>query len=239
MVSVHRHRRSFTAWIDVENPPQVQYLLPFRQAFQAAGINTVITARDYGSTVSMLKSAGVEANVFGTRVGRGRLRKAASSARRAHGMRNFLARTGRPDALLTASRAAAVVAWRLGIPSFVIVDYDWKHEPITLHRAVPFVALLKSVDAVICSGGTMLREAAYLGIPAYSIFQSEIGAVDRWLEAIGRAKLIAGPDDLASIQLKHRGPLRRLDSNPDLLDQIAAVVSAGAVERPRETAGVA
>ena len=28
----------------------------------------------------------------------------------------------------------------------------------------------------------MLREAAYLGIPAYSLFQGELGAVDRHLE---------------------------------------------------------
>lgn len=360
MVSERTHDRPFTVWIDVENPPQVQYLLPFREAFAAAGIETVITARDYGSTVSMLESAGVEAKVFGSRVGRGKLRKALASIHRARGLHDFLAQTGRPDALLTASRAAAVLAWRLDIPSFVIVDYEhafvpvyrftgstivfpdvidpdnfirkgirpsqlmpvkglkedltfagvdvdsidpfdlgpappgvvrilcrppsetshyykeastamaratlerlsqsdvvvvfsprepgqvalldglaWKHEPITLQRPAPFVALLKSVDAVVCSGGTMLREAAYLGIPAYSIFQSEIGAVDRWLEAIGRAKVITGPDDLASIELKHRGPLCRLDSNPDLLDEIAAIVSRGAVERPRETAGVA
>ena len=52
-------------------------------------------------------------------------------------------------------------------------------------KAVPFVPLLKAVDLVICSGGTMLREAAYLGVPAYSIFKSRIGGVDRYLASIG------------------------------------------------------
>ena len=55
---------------------------------------------------------------------------------------------------------------------------------------MPFVALLKSVDAVVCAGGTMLREAAYLGIPAYSIFQSRMGGVDLRLEQLGRAVLL-------------------------------------------------
>jgi predicted glycosyltransferase len=107
----------------------------------------------------------------------------------------------------------------------------WKHKPIALDRSVPFVSLLKSVDLVICSGGTMLREAAYLGIPAYSIFQSKIGAVDRWLESIGRARLIAGPEDLDKIELKPRGPMNRLDSNPDLLKQLTEQVAAGAANQ--------
>ena len=347
-------------WIDIENPPQVQYLLPFRQAFEAAGLETVITARDYGSTVRMLESAGVPAKVYGVRVGRGRLRKAAATAHRAHALQSFLTQTGKPGAVLTASRSAAVAARRLGIPSYVILDYEhvfvrvwrytdstvifpdvidpaafvrkglrprqllpvkgikedltfagvdvdtiapydigfvadgtvrvlfrppsetshyyreastamarmalerlatadalvvfsprepsqvalldglpWKHQPVTLSRSVPFVSLLKSVDAVVCSGGTMLREAAYLGIPAYSILQSDIGAVDRWLETIGRAKLIARPEDVGGIELRRRGPIRRLDSNPALLDQIAATVVARARTPHRVPAGVA
>ena len=101
-------------------------------------------------------------------------------------------------------------------------------------RAVPFVSLLKSVDSVVCSGGTMLREAAYLGIPAYSIFQSEIGAVDRWLESIGRARLIERPEDVSCIKLKHRGPIDLLDSNPNLLSELASAVVPGSGDRPRE-----
>jgi predicted glycosyltransferase len=341
-----------TVWIDIENPPQVQYLLPFWQEFEATGLRTVITARDYGSTVSMLEQAGVRPNVFGTRVGRGKARKAVAGARRARELWRFVARTGKPDAVLSASRAAVLVAWGLGVPSWVINDYEhaflgltrvtrskiifpdvidpavyrskgfraeqlipvkgikedltfagvdvdafapydigavpddavrvlfrppaetshyyreasstmarvtlerlsradafvvfsprepgqvglleglpWKHQPLTLSRSVPFVPLLKSVDLVICSGGTMLREAAYLGVPAYSIFQSEIGGVDRWLQSIGRATLIAGPEDLSRIELRPRGPISRLDSNPDLLKQLAEHIAHRAAEQ--------
>ena len=344
--------KPLTVWIDIENPPQVQYLMPFWQTFEAAGLKTVITARDYGSTVSMLEQAGVRPNVFGTRVGRGKARKAVAAAQRACDLWRFFARTGRPDAVLSASRAAVLVAWRLRVPSWVINDYEhaflgvtrftgskvffpdvidpavyrskglrgeqlipvkgikedltfagvdveaiapydlgaipdgavrvlfrppaetshyyreasstmarltlerlaradafvvfsprelgqraqleglpWKHEPLMLTRPVPFVSLLKSVDLLICSGGTMLREAAYLGIPAYSIFQSEIGGVDQWLQSIGRAKLISGAVDLDRIELNPRGPISRLDSNPDLLRQLAEQIAHGAAER--------
>ena len=264
----------------------------------------------------MLESAGVRAKVYGVRVGRGKLRKAAATAQRAHDLQSFLAQTGeawrRPDCLAR-GRRGSLAAWnpklrdprlrarvRACVPLHELdrdiprrnrprrlsakgsatppapageghqrrpdfrrrgrrhdrslrhrlrgrrsrpcavsaavgdkpllprsIDRDGEDgarapgnegssrrvfpsgspakrrcltdcpgsTAVTLSRSVPFVSLLKSVDAVVCSGGTMLREAAYLGIPAYSILQSEIGAVDRWLERIGRAKLIARPQD--------------------------------------------
>jgi predicted glycosyltransferase len=111
---------------------------------------------------------------------------------------------------------------------------NWAHEPIILNGPVPFVSLLKAVDLVVSSGGTMLREGAYLGIPSYSIFQSEIGAVDRWLERIGRAKLLRGPTDLGNIELRKRAGLVRLDSNPALLEELVGIIaSAARVKRPR------
>src|SRR4051794_13366266 len=331
-------------WIDIDNPPQVQYLAPFRTAFAAAGADTLTTARDYGVTVSLLQRAGIEAHVFGTRLGRGRLRKIGGSVSRARALSRFVAAAGRPDALVCASRSSAIAAWRLGIPSFVINDYeyvsqrvyrvtgstvlhpdaidqgvlcarglraeqlvgfrgfkedisfrdvdvaaidpfeldapegavrvlfrppsetshyyrpestdmaratlrhlagtgalvvfapreptqvaylegiDWTREPIVLKEPAPFVALLKAVDAIICSGGTMLREAAYLGIPAYSIFGSEIGGVDRRLEQLGRASLLRGIEDLGRLELIKRGPLAPLAANPELLEELVAMI---------------
>ncbi|HTW43629.1 MAG TPA: DUF354 domain-containing protein [Solirubrobacteraceae bacterium] len=343
-------------WIDIENPPQVQYLLPFHHAFGDAGIETALTTRNYGSTVEMLERAGVPAPAFGERVGPGKLAKLAAAWTRAHALRAFFADTGRPDAVLAASRASAIAARTMGIPSFLIGDYEhanmgvfwftgskilhprvidaealrrrglrrdqllafdgikedltfaevnvdaieahelpaapagavrvlfrppsetshyykaasssfarqtlahlaagdafvvlspredsqrrmleglpWRHEPLVLERAVPFVSLLKSVDMVVCSGGTMLREAAYLGIPAYGIFQGRIGAVDRWLQEIGRVKLLLDERDLPHIELVARGPLQRLDSNPQLLGQLVALIATAAGHTPAHT----
>jgi predicted glycosyltransferase len=75
----------------------------------------------------------------------------------------------------------------------------------------------------------MLREAAYLGIPAYSIFKSRMGGVDRWLERLGRVVIITSADELARRMLPGRrtGPFERLDANPHLIDDIVRVVWAG------------
>ena len=51
-------------------------------------------------------------------------------------------------------------------------------------------------DLVISGGGTMNREAAALGVPVYSIFRGEIGAVDRYLVSVGRLILIERPQDV-------------------------------------------
>jgi uncharacterized protein len=91
----------------------------------------------------------------------------------------------------------------------------WQAQPIVLREPVPFVALLKGVDAVISGGGTMLREAAYLGVPAYSIFRGNLGAVDRYLASIDRLTLVASPGDFSRIKIEPKrsiSPLRN-DSN--------------------------
>jgi len=51
-------------------------------------------------------------------------------------------------------------------------------------------------DLVVSGGGTMIREAAALGVPAYSIFGGEPGAVDRFLENSGRLTFIRNSNDL-------------------------------------------
>jgi predicted glycosyltransferase len=331
-------------WIDVDNPPQVQYLVPFADAFRAAGAEVVLTARDYGETRELLAARGVAAFVVGHRFGVSKRQKALGSVLRARALAAHVARGGRPSALLCASRSSALAAAALHVPSFVLADYehasvgvyrltrstflhpesvdtaswlarglrpsqlvpfrgikedisfegvdvdavepyplngngevklllrppaedshyfaaesrglalallarlaarddvrlvfaprygrqvadvealDWKLEPVVLRKPAPFVPLLKAVDVVVCSGGTMLREAAYLGVPAYSILRSEIGGVDRQLETLGRVHTITREDELDRIAIRRRGALDPLRSNPSLREELVAHV---------------
>jgi predicted glycosyltransferase len=50
-------------------------------------------------------------------------------------------------------------------------------------------------DLVVSGGGTMNREAAALGVPAYSILAGKVGAVDRALERNGQLTLVTSPKD--------------------------------------------
>jgi predicted glycosyltransferase len=64
-------------------------------------------------------------------------------------------------------------------------------------RVTDGLNLIWHSDLVISGGGTMNREAAALGVPVYSIFRGEIGAVDRHLASTGRLTLIERPQDVA------------------------------------------
>ena len=332
-------------WIDIDNPPQVQYLLPFKRAFEDAGHTAAVTARDYGITAELLRGRGVDHHLVGSEAGAGRVRKATAAVRRAYALTKLFRRGERPDLVVTASRAAALAGRRFGKPVFTFIDYehvdltvprrtgsyvvfpeaigaavfeakgfdrrrligypglkesitfadvdlgsvvpfdfagaasgaprllfrppaerahyydpesgdlagallgrlavredvqlvltpryahqaeyvdsyDWAQRPIVLREPVPFVSLLSAVDAVMSSGGTMLREAAYLGIPAYSIFRSQLGAVDRYLQAAGRLQLVEHPADLDPIVFAPAGPLApAVPPGRDVVDGLVA-----------------
>src|SRR5204862_7649487 len=52
-------------------------------------------------------------------------------------------------------------------------------------RAVDGRSLAAPADLVVSAGGTMIREAAELGTPVWSIFEGRLGAVDWRLEREG------------------------------------------------------
>jgi len=63
-------------------------------------------------------------------------------------------------------------------------------------HALDGLNLIWHSDLVVSGGGTMNREAAALGVPAYSIFRGRIGAVDRYLSENGRLILLESIDDI-------------------------------------------
>jgi uncharacterized protein len=63
-------------------------------------------------------------------------------------------------------------------------------------RAVDGRSLVAFADAVVSAGGTMIREAAVLGTPVWSIFEGRIGAVDERLEREGRIRFLRDPEEL-------------------------------------------
>ena len=56
--------------------------------------------------------------------------------------------------------------------------------------------LIWNSDFVVSGGGTMIREAAALGVPAYSTFRGKIGAVDKYLAEKGRLVLLESLEDI-------------------------------------------
>ena len=57
-------------------------------------------------------------------------------------------------------------------------------------------SLVWAADAVISAGGTMNCEAAVLGVPTWTTFAGELGAVDRELVEQGRMRVLSDADEV-------------------------------------------
>ena len=338
-------RPKFQVWIDIDNPPQVQYMLPFRAAFTKAGAEVFVTARAYGITAGLISNQGIAARIVGGEFGRSKLSKAVRTLERARGLVAACGAWGRPAAVVSSSRAAAVAGWWMGISRFALLDYEhvdlgvyrqtgcyiihpdlipvefflergfsrsqlvpfrglkedisfstvelaplqreayprkvtrflirapaeeshyytsksgvvtrevlaflsgrsevqvlfsprhqwqrgyleglpWARDPVLLDQAVPFPKFLHAAHAMVSAGGTMLREAAYMGIPAFSTFQGVAGAVDLHLEAQGRLVFVRSHQDFGRLlpaALVDRPPM---ESHPGLIDELVHEISS-------------
>ena len=70
-------------------------------------------------------------------------------------------------------------------------------ELVIPERAADGRSLAALADLVVSAGGTMIREAAVLGTPVWSIFEGRLGAVDEQLVAEGRVRFLRDPQELA------------------------------------------
>jgi uncharacterized protein len=86
-------------------------------------------------------------------------------------------------------------------------------------RAVDGRSLVAYADAVVSAGGTMIREAAVLGTPVWSIFEGRPGAVDEQLEQQGRISFLRDPAEL--VLAKSSGRPKRIRREPAELLRLA------------------
>lgn len=97
-------------------------------------------------------------------------------------------------------------------------------------KVVNGLDLINSADLVISGGGTMIREAAAMGIPAYSTFGSQIGAVDKYLEENGRLILLQSEDDIENklklIKRENRANKANVNNDvlPALINKICKII---------------
>ena len=73
-----------------------------------------------------------------------------------------------------------------------------------LESAVDGLQLLWASDLVVSGGGTMIREAAILGVPTYSVFTGRRPAVDERLAQMGKLKFVQCSRDIELIPVVAR-----------------------------------
>ena len=110
-------------WIDIENPPQVQYLAPFVGSFEALGHDVTVTARDHAITLELLRERNIDVAVVGSGSSSRKIEKIARVFARAAALTRLLIRD-RPDLVVATSRAAGISAWAQRIPACTFSDYE-------------------------------------------------------------------------------------------------------------------
>jgi hypothetical protein len=90
-------------------------------------------------------------------------------------------------------------------------------------RALDGANLIASADLVISGGGTMNREAAALGVPAYTIFAGEPAAIDKYLIDCGRLTAIKTSGDIAAMMPGKKEGLS-LRGNSDARARVADLI---------------
>jgi predicted glycosyltransferase len=96
-------------------------------------------------------------------------------------------------------------------------------------RPVDGPSLVARADLVVSAGGTMNREAATLGTPAWTPFAGRLGAVDRRLIAEGRLRRLERPED---VRLERKPPAATPAlRDPELL--VTLILGGAGGMRPR------
>ena len=81
------------------------------------------------------------------------------------------------------------------------------HNTVIANRNFEGRNLIFHADLVVSAGGTMNREAAVMGVPAYTIYAGRMGSVDKYLIRMGKMTAIAGPDDFRRIKIRKKAEL--------------------------------
>ncbi len=126
---------------------------------------------------------------------------------------------------LLGADAQVVVLARTDEQRRALAEHD--ERLVVPERAVDGRSLAALADLVVSAGGTMIREAAVLGTPVWSIFEGAPGAVDEQLVREGRVRFLRDPDELV-VEKAPANRQRRGHRDPaDLLRLAIPAVSDG------------
>jgi uncharacterized protein len=111
-------------WIDFINTPQVSFFIPFLKEFKNQEYEILLTCRDSGNTIDLLKQQDLEYHVIGQKVGVGMFQKLMFFPKRLLALYFFL-RNNKPDiAVSQSSFYQPIIARLFSIPCLYTNDNE-------------------------------------------------------------------------------------------------------------------
>lgn len=111
-------------WIDFINTPQVSFWAPFIKEFKNDNHNFILTCRDSGNTIDLLKQQGLDHQIIGKKVGKGILQKLIFFPKRIYQLYSFISKNKPDVAASQSSFYQPIVARLLGIPCLYANDNE-------------------------------------------------------------------------------------------------------------------
>lgn len=111
-------------WIDFINTPQVSFFVPFIREFKKAGHEILLTCRDSGNTIELLRQNDLPFYVIGKKVGMGLFQKLLFFPKRLFLLYFFIRKQKPLTAASQSSFYQPVIAWLLNIPSLYTNDNE-------------------------------------------------------------------------------------------------------------------
>lgn len=112
-------------WIDLDNSPHVPLFRPIIRELNGRDVKTVITARDYAQTRKLLELWDIPHILIGKHGGRNKVRKIVNLLVRSYQLRRSVGGSSIDMALSHGSRTQLVAARQIGIPSILMLDYEY------------------------------------------------------------------------------------------------------------------
>lgn len=111
-------------WIDFINTPQVSFWVPFIKEFKNDNHEIILTCRDSGNTIELLKQHGLDYQIIGKKVGNGILQKLLFFPKRIYQLYSFISKKNIDVAASQSSFYQPIVARLLGIPCLYTNDNE-------------------------------------------------------------------------------------------------------------------
>lgn len=117
-------------WFDLDNSPHVPLFRPILKELERRNIPVDITARDFAQTASLLKYWNISHTMIGSHGGKNIIKKLVNLYTRSNQLRRHI--SGKPVSLAVShgSRTQVVAAKRSGIPSVLMLDYEYTEAKI-------------------------------------------------------------------------------------------------------------
>jgi predicted glycosyltransferase len=217
-------------WIDLTNSPHVLFFRPILRRLDEAGVQSIVTARDFAQTLGLLEMFGIEHTVIGRHGGASVRGKSLGLARRSTALTWFGRGRGITPAFSHGSNDLAIAARLLRLHSTVLHDYEGAAGMHRINFRLASKVMTPDVipfEALAPYGLTAARYRPYHGLKeqvALADFSPDLGVLDELGLDPERVLVVLRPP--ATMSLYHRGIANTVfdDVLAKLLDGEAQVV---------------